>query len=423
MTFRSRKPCFISYLALETYLATHTPPRKSNTDFEISQIGDIIALAHRLGMSWKELVPGQGTMRAEGNGQSIVSTSVRGFGILLQYTHDQAVTKKDIESWRGLTVSSAEADKSGFRIIPGYERFDIPDFDFGDASELDSIKAAIDRLDIDKAVRDMYSEYFKKSNRFFGLSDLMALAAPFMPLRHSSIIRIFRPHRDAHDTPLTWYEGFVVFRTRLSNLQTEKPEEVSEQMSLVLEKVKSMNNRWSTNNGPPCWEEETRNNAVDANSRSLTFLNELREIWISTDNYFAHLESLPYPKKNKFRYRNLIAAHISQALCYPDLSNKNIAAGNKQYAQDNNFHRRYDLGPRRSPRMAEAMHLYIDRISEVEDFMEERGFGDRDIVRDAWWMLMLRAMCWHRSVSFSRDVPTGLVPSSLYRSRIPVYIA
>lgn len=33
-----------------------------------STIGDIIAIAHRLGMEWKGIRPGQDIMRAEGNG-------------------------------------------------------------------------------------------------------------------------------------------------------------------------------------------------------------------------------------------------------------------------------------------------------------------------------------------------------------------
>lgn len=390
-----------------------------------STVGDIVALIHRLGMSFKELAPGQGTMRAEGNGQSIVSTSVRGFGILLQYTHDQAITQRSTEAWRGLTIPSAEADKFGFRIIPGYERFEIPEYCFGDSSELDSIKSAMDQLGLGKAQNSTYSDFFKRSNRFFGFSDLIAIAAPFMPLRHSTVIRILRPHRDAHDIPLTWYEGFVVFRMRLSELKRDKPEEVSERMKQVLEKVEHLTHQYSSNNNPPCWEEESWNVRV-ANGRSIAFLNEMRDVWVETDNYYSHLEkkyNLPNLDQGIFRYRDLMAAHISQALYYPDLSAKNIKEGDKKFAKDPHFHRRYDLGPGRSTRMAEAMHLYIDRIPEVEEFMHESGFSEKQIVRDAWWTLMLRAMCWHRNVSFSKDIPTTLIPSSLYGSKIPVYIA
>ena len=390
-----------------------------------STVGNIIALAHRLGMAFKELAPGEGTMRAEGNGHTIVSTSVRGFGILLQYTNDQAVTKKDETAWRSLTIPSAEADKLGFRIIPGYERFDIPDFDFGDSNDLESIKRAIDQLGLSKVVKGMYSDYFKRSSRFFGFSDLIAIASPFMPLRHSSVIRIYRPHRDIHDSPLTWYEGFAIFRSRLSELQKGHPEEMSEAMRRVLQIIEYMNRQYSTDDGPPCWEEETWNVGL-ANGRSIAFLEKLRRIWTETDAYFSRLER-EYSSLNTgwgiFRYRDLMAAHISQALYYPNLSAKTIAEGDEKYAKDNNFRRRYDLGRGRSPRMAEAMHLYIDRVPKVQQFMCEKGFSNMDIVRDAWWMLMLRAMCWHRSVSFSKDIPTSLVPSSLYGSSIPVYIA
>lgn len=54
--------------------------------FATSNVGNILALAHRLGMLWKDIRPDHGVMRAEGRGQSITSTTVRGFGLLLQYT-------------------------------------------------------------------------------------------------------------------------------------------------------------------------------------------------------------------------------------------------------------------------------------------------------------------------------------------------
>ena len=55
-----------------------------------STVGDIIVLAHRLGMAWTDLRPADGIMRAEGYGRSIISTAVRGFGIFLQFDSDRA---------------------------------------------------------------------------------------------------------------------------------------------------------------------------------------------------------------------------------------------------------------------------------------------------------------------------------------------
>ena len=44
-----------------------------------STVGEIIALAHWLGMGWTDLRPADGIIRAEGGWRSIVSTAVRGF--------------------------------------------------------------------------------------------------------------------------------------------------------------------------------------------------------------------------------------------------------------------------------------------------------------------------------------------------------
>lgn len=117
-----------------------------------STVGDIIALGHRLGMEWKELRPAEGIMRAEGNGQSIVSMGIGGLGTVLQYIPDESrggprcslrrfgtqeskhgvgyeVRTQD-ETWAHLTIPSQEADKLGFGIISGIKELSIPDFIF-----------------------------------------------------------------------------------------------------------------------------------------------------------------------------------------------------------------------------------------------------------------------------------------------------
>ena len=88
---------------------------------------------------------------------------------------------------------------------------------------------------------------------------------------------------------------------------------------------------------------------------------------------------------------------------------------------------RWSFASLMSPHMAETMHLFIDKISGMATFMEQKGIigtQDRDTVRDAWWTMFFREMCWQRSVHFiERDPSSVVVPSSLYESRAPVYIA
>lgn len=80
--------------------------------------GDIIALAHRLGTGLNKLCLGDGVMRAEDNGYSIVSTTVRGFGVLFQFAYDPAGELSNSEALSHVTIPSSHADKLSYGITP-----------------------------------------------------------------------------------------------------------------------------------------------------------------------------------------------------------------------------------------------------------------------------------------------------------------
>ena len=115
-------------------------PPEITRPFATSNVGDIIALAHRLGMFLTDLRPADGIMRAEGNGFSIVSTTVRGFGLFLQFTHDEAAKIPD-EQIRERHVPTVAADKLGFQIIPGHRLFHrwLEDFALDDTKRANKV--------------------------------------------------------------------------------------------------------------------------------------------------------------------------------------------------------------------------------------------------------------------------------------------
>ena len=377
--------------------------------FATSNVGDMIALAHRLGMLWKDIRPGDGIMRAEGNGQSITSTSVRGFGLLLQYTYDVSIVR--IQTGIGNrgdlttpTIASREADMLGFQITP--RTYGIPNFVFGSPMDTSTIIRALNQLGLSQDVQNMYVSYFQKSKRLYGFSDLIGMVTCFLPLQGSSVVQVFSPYPDAHDSPTNWWEGFVVYHARLLECveQEIKTGDCSEQMRWVLHKFEYMRRTYPWNQSPS-WEAESMNK--NTKTRSVEFLNDLRDIWSTATDYFRDLGP-------NFRYRDLVGAHIAQAVYYPDLAEANIKAGTNK---------RYELGAGRSQRVAEGMHIYVDQIPKVVDFMKEKGFDDEKVVREAWWTLILKAMCWHRSVGLMEFQPSNAVPPSFHDSRIPVYIA
>lgn len=162
--------------------------------FATSNIGDILALAHRLGMRWREVRPDDGVMRAEGRGQSITSTNVRGFGLLLQYTlsrnleEQMQLTRNMLDT---LTIPSKEADMLGFGLVPGIRCFNLPDFVFDKSLGIPISTLPMKTLGVSRDVQEMYCDYIHRSGCLYGFSDLISIVTPFLPLPGSSIVRVF----------------------------------------------------------------------------------------------------------------------------------------------------------------------------------------------------------------------------------------
>ena len=378
-----------------------------------SWVGDILALAHRLGMRWREVRPDDGILRAEGNGQSITSTTVRGFGLLLQYNFDRSIVDRGPHTWDVgsiLTIPSREADMLGFQIVCGSQDLGLPDFVFDISAGFAPFEEVMNQLGISRDIRDIYARLFGSSGRIFGFSDLIGMVAPFLPLPGSSVVQIVPPYPQFHDSPTNWWEGFVVYHARLLKSLKEQREAgwESKQMIWVLARFEYMRITYPWNQCPS-WEGEIENKKIK-NGRSTKFLDDLRNIWSTTTTYFQTLQR----KEITFRYIDLVGAHIAQAAYYPTLAAANIKAGKDK---------RYDLGHLRSKRVAEGMHIYVDQIPKVADFMKEKGFDDTRVTTEAWWTLILRAMCWHRSIAFINIQKDNLISPNLYGSRLPVYIA
>ncbi|PMD38671.1 hypothetical protein L207DRAFT_544765 [Hyaloscypha variabilis F] len=80
-------------------------------------VGTIAVIARRLGMRWKEFDPIHGIMRAEGNGQTIIATTIRSLGTVIQYNSwDQ---RRSQERY----IPVMEADRLGFGIISSMYMF------------------------------------------------------------------------------------------------------------------------------------------------------------------------------------------------------------------------------------------------------------------------------------------------------------
>ncbi|MCJ1429133.1 hypothetical protein MMC29_007046 [Sticta canariensis] len=68
--------------------------------FASTTLKDIIFLTHCLELTWYDLRPGDGLMRAEGNGYTFNSAMLWLLGVLLHFTHNDATQKQ--KPWRDM---------------------------------------------------------------------------------------------------------------------------------------------------------------------------------------------------------------------------------------------------------------------------------------------------------------------------------
>ena len=347
----------------------------------VATVSDIAILARRLGMSWEVFNPEGGSMKAVGNGHGIFSVFTRPTGLQLQYNHleDSATsTEKSASSIIGrlskaeLYIPTREADMMGFGILPGCHSLNVPNLKVGTTAE---VYATMDILDSTRKA----STKLRGVNRLlvgkwdahcmYGFSDIIALAAPMIRRRHSTVVRVPMP-AEYCSSLLSHKEGFVVFHNRLKEHMAIQPSKVGAQ---ILRAYEHLNSRYSE------WENEAEyNNRV--NGLDLDFLEKVHDCWDAATDYLVQQE-----KTQHLPYLDLMASHISHAVNYWGDAWRQLKEGK---ARDNYGLRALE---------AEGSHLYFDYLPLIVEDMRKKGFkGPDKLVHEAWFMLMFRAFCWWR---------------------------
>lgn len=70
-------------------------------------IGCLITMAYRLGMTWSDFRLDEGKMRASGSGRSFSTSTVRGMGLVVEYSGSTNIDSRNSES----RMFSIAADK------------------------------------------------------------------------------------------------------------------------------------------------------------------------------------------------------------------------------------------------------------------------------------------------------------------------
>ena len=386
-------------------------PQKHSWDFvppdvirplAVATLQDIAVFSRRIGMRWKAFEPSEGALRAEGNGHTLDSTTVRSVGVVVQFTmrdplFDPLLYPNGLEE---LYIPTAPADKMGFGIVPGDPRLFVPDHVVGTPAD-----CLARTLEIDVQAGETLKVLMNENGWTPGFSDIIGLAAPMIRLPGSEIIKVPRPA--VYEAGLTYQqEGIVVFHNRLRDLIHERDRgegRVSEQTRWVLQQLEELSMYGEQ------WFDEK---ACKGNKTPIGFLDDLHARHDMTTDYFISLHNRSYQEKandQTFRYTDLMYSHITHAIDYFLVAREILDAGKE----------RNHYGQKVQAWITEGAHVYFDKIPSIIETMQHRGFDDPPIVEEAWFTMMLRAFLWHRTHLM---VGGSIVPSQHWGSRLPVYI-
>ena len=175
-------------------------------------------------------------MRAHCDGQGIFSTQARPIGRVLRYTSlTGGLTSTDKSMFRGigrmskseLYIPAREADVMGFGILPGCHSLNVPSFQLGTTED---VYKTMDILDSTRKASSKFRDVNHLLERkwdahcMYGFSDIIALAAPMIRRRNSTIIRVPMP-AEYCSSLLSQKECFIVFHNRLERYLATQSED------------------------------------------------------------------------------------------------------------------------------------------------------------------------------------------------------
>ncbi|KAF9696366.1 hypothetical protein EKO04_005639 [Ascochyta lentis] len=384
-------------------------------------VGTLVVLAHRLGMAWRDLQPSRGYLRAEGNGHTINSTTIRGFGILVQYTFDESYLPSYVARPH-TRIHTEAADKLACGIIPGCQALDLPDVHIVpsaastepnhsgtiihssktlSASSLAMIRGSLESIGVLEEIIELITS---QDGYFQLMCDLRSMFCPFLPLRGSSITTVSNALcTDVEFFATHWAR--IILRRRLE--QHIMCENRSTYLRGLLGHLVTYAARW------PHFFYESLHFHMGQQSRCPADLIEFaHDVFDETTAYFVEIR-----ERHSIEYKDLVLAHLHLGAAAWKKSKK---------ALDRGLHRDDFVLQHGSPAndLVEVFHCYVDpeQLDVVVSLMEQKGIRDRDLIVEAWWTLVVRAIfqsCTLRFLPFTEFPP---VASAFHGSRMPVYI-
>ncbi|KAL2072673.1 hypothetical protein VTL71DRAFT_12016 [Oculimacula yallundae] len=367
-------------------------------------LSDIAVLARRMGMKWKEFRPSDGILLAEGHSHVITSTVVRSLGIVLQYSYTgqsqrlrmaqqnhlrkRLVTGSILPEQEEIYIPSARADRLGCGVLRSEALLGLPDLTVSTQSEIVAALSFLDRSGFSSAA---LSKILKETPDFrFRVADLVAFTTPPARYRGSSLVQIPAPSDNMHGVT-TSSTGRRAFRLCLEEYIVVHHKDVGPYTMEALQICHEIGTNYAA------WDHTDEYSNQD-------------ETWIVTrdprylDIVQDHLSRCTlllseWEQQHTFRYHHLLRIHIKLCMFKEGGETSLLRNWGADYKAD--------------------VDGYFRVLPQIIEEMRKTGFHDRQMIVDAWIMMMMRAFCWGACHFF---VPGERVPIKYFGSQLPVYI-
>ncbi|KAH7417424.1 hypothetical protein BKA64DRAFT_739944 [Cadophora sp. MPI-SDFR-AT-0126] len=367
-------------------------------------LSDIAVLARRMGMKWKDFRPSDGILRAEGHSHIITSTVVRSLGIVLQYSYTgrnqrlrmaeqnhfrkRLVTGSILPEQEEIYIPRASADRLGCGVLRTAPLLGLPDLTVSTQSE---IVAALSFLDPSGSSSAALSQILKENPEFkFRVADLVALTTGPSRYRGSSLVQVPAPSDNVHGVT-TSSIGRRAFRLCLEEYIVVHHKDVGPYTVQALEICHDIGTKYAA------WD-HTDEYSIQDESWVVTRDPKYLDIVLDTLTTYTKLLN-EWEQQHPFRYHHLLRIHIKLAMFKEGGETSMVRNWGADYKAD--------------------VDGYFRMLPQIVEEMRKTGFHDRQMIVDAWVMMMMRAFCWGACHFF---VPGERVPIEYFGSQLPVYI-
>ena len=364
-------------------------------------VSDIAICAVRLGMRWKDFRPMDGSLIAEGQGQTLISTHVRSIGLILNYTFDTYKNQTDTD--KSFWVPSGIADRFIFGIMPSpFKSLCEGGLELGTVTD---IYATFSIISPSGSLQTALREYQESDpQRIPGISDLFCMTCPMLRIYGSPIDQVPQPFKSIFG-PMSSASGLRAFHSCLHSFVSSTPKSASAQARWILQCCDTMHTRSQSWQSP---------SFLAINGGQVEVIDTYQRQFAKTTLYiqdFCHATyTIPFMTdaegiQGLSLYEALLLEHMHQAI---------VIAGEVRQEKSK------IKAPRDDVYFEEMWKYFENNFSRLCSSLS--GLAEKNVLIDLWLTLVYRGFCWAQCHSISTTSAHYTVSAKYYNSQMPVYI-